>query len=92
MGSKKSKKVNPRRRPASQADVKRAKSAATDVAITAAWAIFFTVLRDKEGFDNAALQRVWQEINYLSESIGDGYVDVNDLRQALEEEAGIKLS
>lgn len=85
------KKINPRRRPVSQADVERAKSSAIDVAITVAWAIFFTVLRDKEGFDNAALQRVWEEVNYLSESISRGFVNVNDLRRALEDEAGIVL-
>lgn len=92
MGSKKKKKVNPRRRPASQADVKRAKSAAMDEAVTAAWAILFTALRDKEGYGPKRLRRVWDEVNYLSESIDQGFVNVNDLRQALEEEAGIKLS
>lgn len=88
----KSKKVNPCRRPASQADVERAKAAAIDEAITAAWAILFTVLRDKWGFENEALQLLWRDVDYQSESINQGYVNVNDLRQALEDEAGIKLS
>ena len=86
-----SKKVNPRRIPASQADVKRAKSAAMDIAITASWAIMFTVLRDKEHMDNGTLRRIWDEVNYLSESIAQGFVDVNDLRRTLQEEAGITL-
>lgn len=85
------KKINPRRRPASQADVQRAKADAMDDAVTVAWAILFTVLRDKESFGNDALRRVWDEVNYLSESINRGFVNVNDLRRALEDEAGIVL-
>lgn len=42
------KKVNPRRIPATLADVQRAKKEAQDFAITATWAIFYTVMRDKE--------------------------------------------
>ena len=38
------KRVNPRKRPASQADVKRAKKEAQDKAVELAWSIFFTVL------------------------------------------------
>lgn len=84
--------MNPRRRPASQADVKRAKSAATNEAITGAWAILLTALRDKEGYGPKRLRRVWDEVNYLIDSINQGFINVNDLRRALEEEAGIKLS
>ena len=87
-----SKRVNPRRRPASQADVKRASAAAMDHALTAAWAIMFTVLRDKENAANEDLQRVWKEVESLSDSINQGYVNVADLRTALEDEAGIVLS
>ena len=40
------KKVTPRRLPASQADVARAKKEATEAAVKLAWSILFTVLRD----------------------------------------------
>lgn len=43
----KTKKVNPNKRPATQADIRKAKREATSEAINFAWAIMFTVLRDK---------------------------------------------
>lgn len=39
----KKKRVNPNRRPASMADVKKAKQEAQDIAVELAWSIFFTV-------------------------------------------------
>lgn len=92
MGNKRCKKVNPRRRPANQADVIKAKSSAVDEAITAVWSIIFTVLRDKEGYSPEQLSRIWDEVNDLSDSISRGYVNVTDLRRTLDEEAGITLS
>lgn len=81
----KKKKVNPRRIPVSKADVLNAQSFSLD----AAWAIFFSALRDKEGFDNQQLRRVWDQVNYLSDSISKRRISVQDLAQVLEEEAGI---
>lgn len=85
------KKVNPNRRPASQADVKKAKEKAQDEAIKYVWAIIFTVLRDKEGYDVEGLQRVWREIGELSDSITEGYVSITDLQHSLREEIGASL-
>lgn len=87
----KPKKVNPNRRPATQADVKRAKQAAQDETIKLAWTIFFTVMRDKEGYGIKRLRRLWAEVENLSDSIAKGYVSMDDLRNALREEAGIDL-
>ena len=84
-------KVNPRRRPATEADVRKAKDAAVSVAIDAAWAIFFTVLRDKEGMENNQLRRIWDCVNDLSDSIARGYVSVKDLMTTLKEEAGLAI-
>lgn len=81
----KKKKVNPRRRPATLADVNKAKKEAMDIAITFAWAILFTALRDKEGFGYIRLRRVWDEVNYISDSIDKGYIDVDDLVNELKE-------
>lgn len=81
----KKKKVNPRRRPATLADVNKAKKAAMDIAINSAWAIMFTALRDKEGFGYIRLKRVWDEVNYISDSIGKGYVNIDDLVNELKE-------
>ena len=86
-----SKKTNPRNRPASQADIIKAKKQAQTQAINITWAIFFTVMRDKEGYGKKRLRRVWNEVNELSDSISKGYVNVKDLMRVLDEEAGILL-
>ena len=87
----KKKKINPQKRPATQADIQRAKKKATNDAIGVAWAIFFTVMRDKEGYGIKRLRRVWDHVNDLSDSIARGYVSVDDLKKALADEAGITL-
>ena len=81
----KKKRVNPRRKPATQADVEKAKRQAQTHAINMVWAVFFTALRDKEGFGYKRLRRVWDEVNYISDSIDKGYIDIDDLVNELKE-------
>ena len=90
MSSKK--KINPRRKPATQADVNRAKDEAVHVAIQNAWTLFFTVLRDKENYDLEGLRRVWSEIEDLSDSLAQGYCTFSDLKYALKKEEGVVMS
>ena len=85
------KKVNPRRRPATEADVERAKKDALEEAVVYAMAIFFTVLCDKEQADKEIMQRVWNEVNELSDSVTKGYVSISDLRRTLNEEYDIVI-
>lgn len=85
------KKVNPRRKPATQADVERAKTEAQAEAINISMAIFFTVLCDKEHADKEIMRRVWDEVNDLSDSIARGYVSVSDLRDVLKREYDIEI-
>ena len=85
------KKVNPRRRPATQADVRKAKKEAQTLAIDACWAILFSAMRDKEGYGQKRLRRLWDEVNYLSESVSAGRVNIRDLAETLRDEAGITL-
>lgn len=49
------KKINPKRKPATQADIIKAKKDAQNKAIDYAWAIFFTVMVDKEGYGRKGL-------------------------------------
>ena len=84
-------KVNPRRRPATMADVERAKKATQAEAVTYAQVIFLTVLLDKEQADKDIIRRVWSEINDLSDSIAKGYVNIADLRHTLNKEYDIKI-
>lgn len=92
MSKKRKKKTNPRRQPVTMAEVKRAKTDAEDRALKAAWSIFFTVLRDKEGLTLDDLRRVWGEVEDLSDSIAKGYCTVSDLREILKLEEGVCLT
>lgn len=84
-------KTNPRRRPATMADVERAKQEAQAEAISYAMTIFFSVLCDKHGATDAELRQFWAEVNYLSESIVQGYVSLADLRHTMRTERGIEI-
>ncbi len=81
-------KTNPRRRPATQADVDRAWKDGMMKGIDNAIIIFLSVLVDKfNGADHIA--DVWEEINKLSEEIKEGRVSFADLKTVLKEEYGI---
>ena len=82
------KKINPRRRPLSEADVIRIQ----DNAVHLAFAIFLTVLKDKFGFSNDDIVRAWREADKLSEEVlKDGLVKLKDLVDMLKEEYKIDL-
>ena len=85
------KRINPRRRPETQADVQRAKDTATADACRVTLAIFFTALLDKEGMEAEQLQRIWHEVEALSESVRDGYVSAPDLIRVLRDEYEIDI-
>ena len=85
------KKTNPRRKPATQADVKRAKREAQNEALSLSMVIFLTVMKDKEGATNEDLYRIWKEIEDLSDSVAQRYVDLWDLRTVLREEYDIHV-
>lgn len=88
----KKKRVNPNKRPATIADVNKAKRKALDEALEVAWSIFFTVLCDKEGYSLEDLKRIWKECEDLSDGIAQGYCTVKDLRSILCEEMGVNLN
>lgn len=90
MAAKKPKK-NPNKRPATMADVERAKKQGTREAIEFAWAVMFTVLRDKEGKETEDLRRIWEEVNDVCESYSKGYVTIADLKKVLKDEIGAEL-
>ena len=85
------KKVNPRKRPASEADVKRAWEQGINDGVTHSMSIILTVLVDK--FNGAEYIRdVWREVQKLSEEVGEHRVNVNDLRRVLLEEYEIEVA
>lgn len=85
------KRVNPRRRPVTQADIDREMSKHEYKALRAAFAILFTVLYDKMGFTIEQMKTAWNEVNELSREIGENRIDINDLMDVLKHEYGINL-
>jgi len=85
------KKTNPRKRPVTKADIKRAEQVALDEATEICLCMVFTVLRDKEGYAVDDLRRVYSYLNDLADSMDKGYINVADLRYALKEEGGIEF-
>ena len=85
------KKVNPRRRPASEADVKRARDNAANEAIHLSIAIFLTVLKDKFDFDNENIKRAWYEMDKLSEEVAEKRINIHDMVTVLRDEYDIDL-
>lgn len=86
------KRINPNRRPVTQADINKAKKQTQNEVLSLSAALFLTVLLDKFDFKTEQLQKVWDEINSLSDSVAKGYVNLLDLKIVLEEEYGIGLS
>ena len=86
------KRTNPYKRPASYADIIKATKQAQDNAVNLAIAMFLTVMFDKFGFDSEQLQRVWKEVNSLSDSVAKGYVNMQDLMTVLDEEYNVKIT
>lgn len=85
------KKVNPRRKPASKADVDRAKADAMNEAIKFCWVIMFSVMADKYGWRTRRLRTLWNRVEKLSQEIGEERVSVADLQRTLANEYGIDL-
>lgn len=83
-------KINPRRTPATGADVKKALERGVLDGVSNASAIFLTVLVDK--FNGADCVRdIWIEINKLSAEVAEKRVSVPDLRRVLLEEYNVEV-
>ena len=83
-------KTNPRRRPATEADVRKAWEEGVNVGVRNAAALILTVLVDKYGMAEQ-IPEVWQQICKLSEEVAEGLISFADLRHVLKEEYSIDL-
>lgn len=83
-------KTNPRRRPATEADVRKAWGDGVNTGVRNAAALMLTVLVDKYGMAEQ-IPEVWQQICKLSEEVAEGRVSFADLRYVLKEEYSIDL-
>lgn len=79
-------KTNPRKKPATQADVNRSYiQGLKDEEV-----IFLSILLDKHA-DEIDIVQVWNDHNKLQLEIAEGRVKVQDLIDALKDELGIAL-
>ena len=83
------KKVNPRRRPASVADVRKAGKLAQEETLTMVVAIVLSGLLDRGLLEPEQIPEAWDAINSKADSVRLGYCSVADLAGALREEYGI---
>ncbi len=79
----KSNKVNPRRRPATRADVEKAPRPATGEAVEIALVLAKSVLHDKWGFGVTRLKLIREQLNSYSDSVVIGYASVPDMLAVL---------
>lgn len=84
------KKLNPRNRPASFADVQRAKKKAANDAIYAMVAMFLYSLKDL-GATDGQLDVVMDKFKYTASGLNSGDISVRDIRSVLNDEYDIQL-
>ena len=76
-----------------ESDVKKMKREITDDVTKACFVIFFTVMRDKEGYGaRKRLPRLYKRISDLADAISKGYVNIHDLEKTLKDEANININ
>ena len=85
------KKINPRRKPASQADVQRAKNEAMCKAICLTKALTFTALLDEGIINPEDVKRGWDKTRYLADSVNQGYLSIQDMYDTLIADYGVDL-
>lgn len=87
----KSKKVNHKRRPATGADVKRAKDAGMNFGIEFGINCILHILLDKHNAPEDDIMQLRDEFMYLMDSISKGYVTYADIRQSLRLENNLEV-
>lgn len=62
-----------------------------DEAVNYAFVVIFTVMHDKYGWRHKRLKRLYEQINYVADSIIKGYVKLEDMMKELEDRMGIRF-
>lgn len=84
-------KINPRNKPATYADIKRAEERGLIFGLRMAKGLVFTALLDKMGWGKDELRKLWQHTTDLSTSVKEGYISMTDLYRVLREEYEIDI-
>ena len=74
-----------------QNQVNKIKTDCTNDAIKASLVLCLTVLHNKEGYEQKDLVRIFGQINELAETVTEGYITIEQLRQDLIREVGIHI-
>lgn len=86
----KKKKINPKRRPATQMDVKRAKMETTDKAIVLTKVLMLTALLDAELIKPEHVKFAWERTQAMAENVLQGYCTIQDMYNVLVNDYGIE--
>lgn len=81
------KKTNPRRVPATQADVFKARQFGTRYAVT----LMFYTLYSRMGLDAEWLCKMWEQYNDVCNSIIKGYTKFDEIADVLRDEINIEV-
>ena len=91
MAVKRGKKVNPKNRAMTEADVKKAKHEATQTAMKHALYLILFILIDKHNAPIDDVQQLARELNLLSAQIASGALSWSFVYKVLEEEYNVRL-
>lgn len=91
MSKKKIKKINPKKKPATEADVIKAKKQATYEAMERILMLVLYVLVDKHNAPRDDIQQLANEVNYMADSVSKGYVSWRDIEHVLLDEYEVKI-
>ena len=85
------KKVNPRRKPATHADVEKAKNQASSEAIRKILYLVLYILIDKHDAPKEDIHQLADEVNYYADSISQGYITWKDVERVVRDEYEVEL-
>lgn len=85
------KKVNPRRVPATKADIEKAKKDATQGALRKLLYLMLYILIDKHNAPKEDIHQLAAEVNYYADSISKGYITWKDVERVVRDEYDVTL-
>lgn len=84
-------KTNPRRKPATAADVNKARQNGMDFGVEFAINCILYILKDKHGSEDADIDQLRDEFMYLMDSISKKYVSYADITKTLSGEYDLSV-
>lgn len=85
------KKTNPRHRPATQADLKKAKREAAEEAVRRLFYLMIYIFIEKHNAPKEELLQLGSEFNYYADSINRDYVTWRDIEKVVVEDYGVTV-